>query len=166
MRVTYHIVLLNRVAGEERQCWEWHLDRIFHEVREQTTDIFKEHSRGREEKCKYPDAREYWQAEENPSSAFFISRSRMIKKTYSGFHKSVYLEILVSHRPQVLNFSPIGTTAYKTYFDDPLYVCQGRRKCHFKGLFLRGAMPSCCHGLYLAPSTLKGDAPIATWILY
>ena len=161
MRVTYHVVLLNRVAGEgsnaDSDIWAESFTKLGSKPQ---TSSDKEHSRERKEKCKYPDAREYWQAEENPLV------TRMIKKTYFGFHKSVYLEILVSHRPQVLNFSPIGTTAYKTYFDNPLYVCQGLRKCHFKGLFLRGAMPSCCHGLYLAPSTLKGDAPIATWILY
>ena len=161
MRVTYHVVLLNRVAGEgsnaDSDIWAESFMKLGSKPQ---TSSDKEHSREREEKCKYPDAREYWQAEEIPLLM------RMIKKTYFGFHKSVYLEILVSHRPQVLNFSPIGTTAYKTYFDNPLYVCQGLRKCHFKGLFLRGAMPSCCHGLYLAPSTLKGDAPIATWILY
>ena len=72
---------------------------------------------------------------------------RLTRKTYFGFHKQVYLEVLASQRPQVLNFSSAGTTAYKAYFndpkaysdDDPVYVSQGLRNCHFGGLFLRRA---------------------------
>lgn len=71
----------------------------------------KEHSRRRGVNILMPESTE--RLKKNPLL------TRLIRKTYFGFHKSVYLEILVSHRPQVLNFSPTGTTAYKAYFDNP-----------------------------------------------
>lgn len=43
----------------------------------------------------------------------------------SDFHKPVYLEILTSHRPHDLIFSPTATTTYQAYIDN-LVACVPR----------------------------------------
>lgn len=65
------------------------------------------------------------------TSAWHVSgkplRIRLIRKTYFGFLEAVYLEMLTSQRPQVLNCCPVGITAYKAYIDNPLCASRSEK---------------------------------------
>lgn len=87
---------------------------------------------------------------------------KLIRKTYFHFHKTVYLEMLVSHRPQALVFSPSATSPYQVYFVNPVHVPRSEKVTLLK-VFLKGAnaLPAAATALS-SPMDTKGDAPTAT----